>query len=266
MTYDRSVDIYNKCILKSRKRIKKIISLYYYINDNIIYNVNKKFDIQSRKSRYIFINSNANYYRKTTPILIGQLRSMKFNLDKIIVFVGGCDEDSDDFFGGVRHVFTRNNTFDLTCIVAMLDFKIEVPYFFLLHDTVSIENYCFKQFIDYYPLRKKSTVSIADFPSMNIGFYSSSVVRKCSNEIMNMANYSKNHNILQEVKRQCIVKEDLLFKINRYHKFAFGFGVRPVSELVTYMDKVRLRESYDKIGLLKYKANYYIKSEYIIDL
>jgi hypothetical protein len=199
-------------------------------------------------------------------VLIEQLVNLKFNLDKMIVFVGGCEENIDVKINGIRHVFSRNNTFDLSCIVAMLDLNIVVRYFFLLHDTVSIENEKFKAFIDFYPLNKNSTVSITAFPSMNMGFYSLDVVKKYSKEIYKISNYGSDNNTLQEVKKECIIKEDLIFKLNKKHKFAFGHGIKPVCQEVTYMDKLRLRESYAEIGLLKYKANYFIKNKYIIDL
>ena len=71
------------------------------------------------------INTNLRYSAHTLHHIIPSLLKSNVNIDDILVVEGGCSNyilTTNNF--NIKHVKTTNNSFDLTCLIEIVDFII----------------------------------------------------------------------------------------------------------------------------------------------
>jgi hypothetical protein len=250
----------NKITTKIKKQI--IIA-----KENINY-INHSYN---KKNRKIIINSHVNYYSKTVFRLLETLIGHGIEKNSICVVVGGDTNKHFTSIDNVEFIFVDNNSFDLTALIAYLELGLNYESIFLMHDTIEINSIKFKKFFYCYPLKRGQTVSIGNLDtkkfSMNIGFYSREAIMRFRSDILKRKNIDYSAEKLQMVKDLGVVEEDLVFKLNyENHTYAYAEGIDYNTEVVNYFGSQRLREDYFKIGLIKYKANFARKTEYVINI
>jgi hypothetical protein len=103
---------------------------------------------------------------------------------------------------------------------------------------------------------------------MNIGFYSLNYLRDNKDYLDEFQDYSlRNKNEIQKIKIKAIEEEDFLFTnakstsyINKLFMVWNHWGME------SYFGKMRKKEVYNNLGIIKYKANYAVKNDFEISI
>lgn len=214
----------------------------------------------------IAITSSINYFEKTIPLLIDDLTKNGVELNDIYVFVGGYDKNEkvECEFNLYR---VQHNSFDLTALISIVELKIDkVDHWLLLHDTIRLNNVFFyiykglnpKNF-DCLPLRK--------CPSMNIGLYSMDFLKKNTDYLFEIKNTDYSIEGIQKSKYRAVLEEDYLFKNTENKRYINKYLIyKEEKKQELYFGNMRKKETYPQLGIIKYKANYELKTNWIIDL
>lgn len=213
----------------------------------------------------IAITTTKSYSDFTLHKLLRQLRNHRIRLNKIYVFEGGYFENLK-LNKKYNHFIVDHNTFDLTALISILDLKLKSRNWLLLHDTIELDKSFWKRF---YGIRMNNydCMPLRDHPSMNIGVYSLDYLIKNRIYLLSLKNIDYSYEGLQKVKAKGVIDEDYLF-LNSKNKLFINEHLKnkEVCTQVYYMGKVRNKEYYPQLGIIKYKANFMLSNYYDIEL
>lgn len=219
-------------------------------------------------SRKLIINSNKNYFKKTTPKLIEQLLNYGIEREEIILMVGGYEKTEKREFLGIKTYLLDNNTIDYTAFIGIIELELtnRIDFFFYLHDTTEINSKKFYNIFYKYPIKKGRSYSIAkNRKGMNIGFYSKETLLFNKEFILKIKNTKPSSKALQNSKSLGVVLEDAIFNNDLLNKrIFFIYSNTPISKKSNYLGQARIQEKYNHLGILKYKANFKVSNEYVI--
>lgn len=203
----------------------------------------------------ICITTTKGYYEKTIPQLIARLKYLGIDMHNVYVFEGGQNENkkvAKEF----HHFQVNHNSFDLTALIAIVDFDLQPPYWLLLHDTLALTD----TFKYIFPLLNPSgyeCMPLRSHPSMNIGVYSKDYLIKNKSYLESHRNNNYSEQSLQYCKTKAIKEEDYLFtKSTNKQMINKLLSTIWSKSYVQYLGKVRKKELYPQLGIIKYKANH----------
>lgn len=217
---------------------------------------------------YYIISSYLKYYESTYPILVDSLLKSGIQSSQIIFVVGGSHlEESHTTEEGVKIVFRKYNSFDLTGLIYIAENLHEYKNYnnyFLLHDTCKVLPHFKDKSLQYSmsDIVKPLTSNI----SMNIGMYSAQCLSEQLGMLSSIKFYPNTPKDLQDVKTFFVQNEDIIF--NRYeHKAVYNAKWKVLDEVGYYnRDNVRTVELFEDIGIIKIKANTQTKAIWNVEL
>ena len=212
----------------------------------------------------IAINSNANFYQKTTPILIPTLlfSSNTITKDNIVVICGGASEDKVEFIDNVKHIFVKYDSIDLTSFIYISEHGIDDKEFFYLHDTTKVCVNFIPNINSTIALVKGRNANVTDIrlcsyeASMNIGWYLTAYVQQFKDEFIGYKNFDLTEHGRSEAKTKALHTEDILFKKVRNE---YWFCTHRTSRLIENIyggNTKRIEEYFPQVDLYKYKSNW----------
>jgi len=144
----------------------------------------------------IVITSHIKSYQKTTPILINSLSRNNFDLNNILLVVGGNELRAESIYLNCQTIFVDHNSFDHTGLIEILEGNHKSDYWFSSHDTC-IAGPKFVNFLSSYK-PKKDYVSMTDMGWLNMGLFKNSYLERNKEYIYSLKNCSKIRAILSE--------------------------------------------------------------------
>jgi len=208
----------------------------------------------------IIVNSTKKYANKTLPILIESFQKYKKDYNPNIIFIiGGYDEYKVRKMASYTFIEVDNNTIDYTGLIAILEYPILTnEHFLYIHDTIVIGETFFERVSKLPEIPTNTTVSF-QYPSSFIGIYSTNVLTKFKEYILNMKNKDYSNMALQRIKHECVLGEDSIFRMNHENHLFFPTKSEPKwgTTVNIYTDDIpRLPEYYSDLDFLKYKATW----------
>ena len=213
------------------------------------------------KNIKIVINSNVNNFH-TTGEKIKNSKTYINNKDSFIFIVGGCEEESKED----NIVYTKVNSFDLTGLVYILKNNTivdEKELFFYCHDTCGFGDDFYEKILNASKEGLPKRLYFNAVESMFIGLYDLKILNKFSDHIIAYENYSNDFEILNKIKSSLISKESFILR-NHPHICNVRQDFDPSD---VYKNGVmRKTEYFPDIDLYKFKANWFLKNKYEINL
>jgi len=209
----------------------------------------------------IVVNSNINNF-DTTSKMIQSSKTYIDNKDSFIFIVGGCEHEAKEN----NIIYTKLNSFDLTGLIYMLknsDTINENELFFYCHDTCDFGDGFYEKVLNVSKDGSPKRLYIKAIESMFIGLYDLAVLNKFSKHILEYENYSNDFEVLNKIKSSLISKESFILK--NYPHICRSRRDSDPSDV--YRNGVmRKTEYFPEIDLYKFKANWFIKNKYEINL
>jgi hypothetical protein len=212
------------------------------------------------------ISSHINSYEKTYPVLVSSLLDSGVPAKDIYFFIGGSHRYSkipnDD---GINVFETDHNSIDFTGLISVLDLNLKSDYWFLLHDTCYV-GLNFYNFISNFNHNNADVVKMYFSISMNIGSYKQTYLENIKPQLMEFKNQDYTSETLQYFKKLSIQKEDIFLNTptNLIYNTSPGITEGPIDFYKN--GSSRVIEHYNDIDVHKLKSNWFIKSQYGLNL
>lgn len=217
----------------------------------------------------IVINSTIKYFDIACVKLIDSFckHFPAYPKNNIYVFLGGGDPhqgylksaDAD-----INKYIIPHNSFDYNSHISILDLELQFKYFFYMHDTCIVGPKFLESISNYNP--DHLCKPIVDIASMNSGMYNRELLEKNREHLMSARNIDYSESGIQISKKYNVANENYLFKNN----FSEVYGNKP-AHLSNYRNYYgtntdRLVEYYESIDLIKFKANFQHREEWVVKL
>jgi hypothetical protein len=203
---------------------------------------------------------------KAVESLVESMRSAPmFDAFEIVVVVGGYDAYSHEVLDGIVYVKANHNSIDNTALLAVLEYPFFNKYssYFYLHDTCKVGPLFFEA-VAALPPASSIKMKTPYGTSMNIGYYTSAVIRSGHAFLTSMR--GDNPDQIAELKLRCVLTEDWLFKQDPTctHLDVAMTVYPPIDPYGTGVP--RRVEYFPEIDLFKFKANWGQSHPFITDL
>jgi len=195
---------------------------------------------------------------------------------KVIVVVGGHDAYDVRSEENIVWVHAPHNSIDFTGLIALVeledDERLHSDWYFYVHETCQVGPTFFEKIHNLLSNQIAKNIAVSTvsfpFPSMNIGWYRRDYVLSSRHKLLDMKNLSMSREEAHRFKALNVRCEDMLFKSNSKKCHAFVDPDKVVSEATdVYGTGVpRITELYRSIDMIKYKANWTRRTEFVIDL
>jgi len=203
-----------------------------------------------------------NSHRNSEIALKKMLDSMAFDSNwNVFVCIGGFYEYETYKIvkeGHITYIYCNHNSIDYTGLIALLDLFYDSDDTYLyLHDTCSVGP-------KFYELLSNISIDGESgriwYPSMNMGIYTSTIIRKNINFLLERKNTLEENS--QKFKSDGVHFEDFIFKNDSTNvKLVSNNNVTGPTDIYN-TGIMRITEYYDGLDLYKYKANWEIKNVY----
>ena len=223
---------------------------------------------------HLVINSHVNYWDNAGKKCYNSIveNFPEYPRENIHIFCSGGDIEKGYINSNYENsplTVCPYNSFEYSCLIAILELNLEYKHFFLLHDT-TFAGPKFKEKIGDFN-RNLHAVPLCHFPSMNMGMYRLDHVRENQQYIMNLRNTKYDTNDLKLFKGLAINHEDRLL---HQKKITETYDSHPVlhptkTEYYSFLlnpEKPRKVEYFPNLDLVKVKANFSVTGPYHIDL
>jgi hypothetical protein len=220
----------------------------------------------------ICITSHHSFSNQTFPIIVPSLISSGIESKNIFFIEGGHTSRSIDITDNINYIKTNHNSIEYTGLIDIAEYSMESDYWIMLHDTCRVGKN-FKSLIQNIP-HGSDKVALKRWPSMSIGAYKYTYLKKQCDRLMNIKNTDYSREKIQYWKQWGIYNEDyMLWKehttdcalYNEHLELSDKFIV--VDEQPWYYSKIKRRiEYYPQLDLYKNKANWQPKEWMEIDV
>jgi hypothetical protein len=210
----------------------------------------------------VAINSNARFAETTFGIITESLIKSGFSPENIFFFEGGhdCYERVES---NVNRYKCDNDSIDLTGLIAIIELNLTSDYWFYIHDTTSVGPKFYEAVHNFEP----GTIAkpLNSGPSMNMGLYSNQLLHDKKDIILSKKNTDLSKESVLNFKSHNVYLEDSLFNEYKGDSYCNGFQYKPPFDV--YGNGVmRIQEYYECVDLYKFKANWYVKDVYEVNL
>jgi len=216
---------------------------------------------------------------KITKIVINSHKNNKIALEKlletigqsnlnIIVCIGGFYDYNDYKItedNNITYIYCNHNSIDFTGLITLLElFPNSDDTYIYIHDTCSVGKE-FNNIISNISIEQAESVKINQHRSMNMGIYTSNIIRNNSNFLLKMKNNIEENT--QLFKSMAVTHEDYIFNHDPTNICLYPNN-REVSgpEDVYNTGVLRIIEYYSALDLYKYKANWFGKQIYELNI
>lgn len=218
------------------------------------------------------ITSNAAFSHHTYPVIIPSLTACGVNASSIFFIEGGHINRTTSIQDGVNYIKTGHNSVEYTSLIDIVEHNMHADYWVLLHDTCRVGK-------DFFTLSQNipdgcEKVALKHWPSMSIGAYKYSYLKKHTDRLMQIKNTDYSRDRVQHWKQWGIHNEDYMLwressspcaLYNPHLELREKFVV--CEEAAWYNTNTTRRvEYYAQLDLYKSKANWHPKPWMEIDV
>lgn len=206
------------------------------------------------KIKYL-ISSHKSYYNFTVNKLVESLKLNGINECDIFITSGGFKCEQEYVKNGILHHNVITNSFDLTSLIEVVKKNLfqTYDYIFLLHDTCEVGVDFKNRLCNLINNNSKTIALFGATPSSNIGIYKREYLTLHRDYILTLENQTKDFYVENE--------DVLLIDKNIYH---FSHLPQIVNNGLIYSDTPREINYSNEIDLYKYKANNFVRVDWII--
>jgi len=223
---------------------------------------------------HLLINSNINYFENAGKKCLYSIKENfpEFPVENIHIFSSGGEIEKGyvhENFEGSPYTVCPYNSFEYTCLIALLELNLEYQYVFLMHDTTFVGPN-FKNTIGTFD-RNLHCTPVCNFPSMNMGMYSLKHIKENTDYVMKLKNVNYSENDIKLFKAMAIYHEDRLMHQKPITKTYDSHAVlHPTkTEYYSYLlnpEKPRKVEYFPNLDLVKVKANFSVNGPFHVTL
>jgi len=145
----------------------------------------------------------------TIPVIIPSLLAAGIKQEEILIVNGGQTVRANTSYKGVPMLLTRQNSFEYTPLIEIVEHSMESQYWFLLHDTC-IAGPLFKALAYEPPVEAPEKVAMKQTPSMSIGLYRYDYLMAHKERLMAIKNLDSSPEALQQWKQWGVPNEDYM--------------------------------------------------------
>lgn len=211
---------------------------------------------------YIVINSNKNFTKALEYLLQSLKKCKEYEYYNIVVVIGGHYE-LDSYVvtndKNIMYIKANHNSIDFTGLITILEsiHLFNCSHFFYLHDTCVVGQN-FLKILNDVDTNDITTCKIKSRSSMNIGIYSTQIVKQFETFLSSVKNTDESCSEL--FKKKGIDFEDYIFKNDKNNKVLNNPSGEHISRSkpVDYYNTgtKRVVDYYNGIDLYKIKANW----------
>lgn len=214
----------------------------------------------------IAISSNKNFYKTTYPVIINSLLQSGVPNNDIYFFIGGFNHYKKIPNNENINLYQVNHqSLDFTGLISVLELNLYSDYWFLLHDTCYV-GLNFYNFISNFNHNNTDVVKMYFSISMNIGSYKQAYLENIKSQLMEFKNQDYTSETLQYFKKLSIQKEDIFLNIPTKLIYNTSPGITEGPIDFYKNGSSRVIEHYNDIDVHKLKSNWFIKSQYELNL
>ena len=210
----------------------------------------------------VIISSNIDYF-PTIYKKISACKAYLQNKSKFTFIVGGDEFNEHQSIDNI--MYTNINSMDLNGLIYLIEndyIHLGEDSFFYSQDTCSFG----EKFFDLLDQKKKhidARLFINPRESMYMGIYNRNILNTHSRSILSFRNTSKDRSVMNTLKTNLVNNESFILKNSDY--ICKRRIVRPPVDI--YLNGVpRITEYFPEIDFYKYKANWYLKNYYELNL
>lgn len=223
---------------------------------------------------HILINSNVNYFDNAGKKCFASIKENFPELppEHIHIFSSGGDIDAGyvhSTYEGSPYTVCPHNSFEYSCLIALLELNLNYKYVFLMHDTTFVGPN-FKNTIGTFD-RNLHCTPVCNFPSMNMAMYNIDHIRENTKYIMDLKNTKYSEEEVKQFKAFAIYHEDRLIYQKPVTKV---YDSHPIlhptkTEYYSYLlnpEKPRKVEYFPNLDFVKVKANFSVNGPFHVTL
>lgn len=205
----------------------------------------------------IAVSSNINFYDKTLPILLPSLINSGFSKNDIFIFISGSDIKETKILDGFTYIFTKQNSYEYTPLIEIVENFIESEYWFLIHDTCKVGP-DFKKLVTNIPETKPYKIALKSKPSMSIGAYRYDYLLMNKDKLLKIKNEDLSDKSLKEWKHWGVFNEDYILWMTPPKPMLYGPDNWYVVDYNNWYvnETIRRTEYYNSLDLYKNKSNW----------
>jgi hypothetical protein len=221
----------------------------------------------------IAISAHKRFLYKTYETCVSSLIKSGIKPSNIYIFIGDDNIPSsnkkDSYFENtynVNLIYLKNNYFEINCFLGILENQMDnCDYWFVMHDTCVVGNN-FAERLHNYKYENKPYVALWKGGTAengggcgSIGAYKFETIKKYEHLFYELYQYENSDQ--NNIKRICIIKEDIIFRYGRpwkdFESVDFYYDVdKNVEPRVNIFGTQRRKETCPYLELSKFKANY----------
>ena len=206
----------------------------------------------------IAVSTNKNFYKLSLPILLESLYLCGINKKDIIIFNTGFESNLVENIDGVQHRFLKQNSFEYSPLIDIVENNLISDYWFLIHDTCRV-GYNFKKLLYNIPSTLPNKISLKDTPSMSIGSYKFEYLNSVKEKLLSIKNEDFSTESLKKWKIWGVPNED--FILWKTEPKPIIYNNNPKWDIVGYENwyntkTIRRTEYYHSLDLYKNKSNW----------
>ena len=220
----------------------------------------------------ICITSNKSFSQQTYPVLIPSLLNSGIHPSSIYFIEGGHYTRTIESKDGINYIKTNHNSVEYTSLIDIVEYSMEAEYWFMLHDTCRVGP-GFATLMTNIP-EEAEKVALKTFPSMSIGAYKYTYLKKHMDRLMAIKNTDYSREAIQKWKQWGIYQEDFMLwceKTTHCHLYnehlTLPTQFQVINEPPWYVSTItRQIEYYPQLDIYKSKANWFPKPWMEIDV
>lgn len=161
----------------------------------------------------IAISTNIKFYKISLPVLLKTLKECGINDKDIYVFNGGFNEEKIEIIDNIKYYFVRQNSYEYTPLIEIVEREIISDYWFLIHDTCKVgpefNNLLYNNIPSYFPEK----IAICNHPAMSIGLYKYDYLLSVKEKLIDIKNLDLSEESMIKWKIWGVPNEDyIMFK------------------------------------------------------
>lgn len=154
------------------------------------------------------ITSNVKFSKHTYSVIVPSLINCGIEESNIYFIEGGHINRTIEIKDKINYIKTAHNSVEYTSLIDIVEHDMQSDYWFLLHDTCRAGK-------NFFSLVKNipndcEKIALKHWPSMSIGAYKYSYLKKFTNRLMEIKNTDYNRDRIQQWKQWGIQNEDYM--------------------------------------------------------
>lgn len=150
----------------------------------------------------------------TIPVIIASMVRWGVKTEDILIVNGGWEAEATSSYKGIEMLLVKQNSFEYTPLIEIVERQLWTDYWFLLHDTCIVGER-FNSLVRELPVEMPEKVAMKGTPSMSIGLYQTAYLMQHKDRLLAIKNFDLSREGLQQWKQWGVPNEDyMLWKLN----------------------------------------------------